>query len=156
MSDANVSKNSNIFIVHGRDEGPKWAVFAFLTKIGLNPIILHEQHNGGKTLLAKFLKNAGTAAFAVVIMTPDDEGALVGESPKSRARQNVIFELGFFIGMLGPDRVCALVSGNIEKPSDFEAVVYVNYDGSVGWQLALAKELAGAKIAFDPHKMLIS
>ena len=50
-------------------------------------------------------------------MTPDDVGGLPGDTLKARARQNVIFELGFFIGKLGPDRVCALVAGDIEKPS---------------------------------------
>ncbi len=46
--------------------------------------------------------------------------------------QNVIFELGFFIGRLGPAKVCALVSGDIEKPSDFDAVVYIGYGRGTG------------------------
>jgi predicted nucleotide-binding protein len=45
-----------------------------------------------------------------------------------RACQNVVFELGFFIGALGPERVAAIVKGDIERPSDFDGVVYISFD----------------------------
>ena len=86
-------------------------------------------------------------------MTPDDVGGLAGGTQNVRARQNVIFELGFFIGKLGASRVCALVSGDIEKPSDFDAVVYVQYGSNNGWKTELARELRQAEIRFDPNRV---
>ena len=49
-----------------------------------------------------------------------------------RPRQNVIFEMGFFIGHLGVERVCALVPPGVEYPSDYDGVVYVPYDEAEG------------------------
>ena len=56
--------------------------------------------------------------FAVILMTPDDVGGLKGQEQKDRVRQNVVFELGYFIGKLGRNRVMALVDGDIETPTD--------------------------------------
>ena len=103
----------------------------------------------GRHILTKFQEESDGASFAVVIMTPDDEGGAVGTQPKKRARQNVIFELGFFIGKLGASKVVALVRGEIEKPSDFDGIVYIALDIAGAWKMQLAKELKAAKIAFD-------
>jgi hypothetical protein len=130
-----------VFIVHGRDDATK------------NDVILHEQTNRGRTLTTKFVEVASEATFAVVLITPDDIGGLSEDTLRPRARQNVIFELGYFIGLLGPDKVCALVSGNVERPSDFEAVVYVSYGANTGWRAELARELRGAGIKFDPGRV---
>jgi hypothetical protein len=58
-------------------------------------------------------------------MTPDDVGGKVGGPQRPRARQNVVFELGFLIGKLGLSHVGALVKGDVERPSDFEGVAYI-------------------------------
>lgn len=140
-----------VFIVHGRADGVKLDVARFLEQIGIEPVILHERPNGGRTLIAKFQEESADVKFAVVLMTPDDVGGLndglLINTTRPRARQNVIFELGFFIGKLGPGRVCALVQGEVEKPSDFDAVVYVKYDGSGAWKQELLRELAHAGIS---------
>jgi len=138
-----------VFIVHGHDGAPKAEVARFVEKIGLEPIILHERPNKGRTLITKFQEEAGTVDFAVVLMTPDDVGKAAGVSELNpRARQNVVFELGFFIGRLGPSRVAALIKGNVEKPSDFNGVVYISLDDG-GWQQQLGKELQAAGYAID-------
>lgn len=142
-----------VFIVHGRHDGAKHEVARFLEQIGIEPIILHERPNGGRTLIAKFQEESAGIPFAVVLMTPDDMGGLVGEAQKARARQNVIFELGFFIGKLDASKVCALVFGEIEKPSDFDAIVYIQYGPSTAWKTELARELRQAKIRFDPNRV---
>jgi predicted nucleotide-binding protein len=85
-------------------------------------------------------------------MTPDDQGGKVGEQAKSRVRQNVVFELGFFIGALGPEKVAALVKGDVERPSDFDGVVYIPIDDS-GWRLKLGKELEAAGFTVDWAKV---
>jgi predicted nucleotide-binding protein len=87
------------------------AVARFLEQLGLEAVILHEQANKGRALITKFHEVASDIGFAVVLMTADDVGGLrESGQQQARARQNVIFELGFFIGALGPDRVAALTS----------------------------------------------
>jgi predicted nucleotide-binding protein len=141
-----------IFIVHGHDEGPREAVARFLERLHFEAVILHERANKGRTIIAKFQQEAADVGYAVVLMTPDDHGGKIGEHGKPRSRQNVVFELGFFIGALGPEKVAALVKGNVERPSDFDGVVYISVDDS-GWRLKLGKELEAAGFTIDWAKV---
>jgi hypothetical protein len=142
-----------VFLVHGHDDAAKNEVALFLRAIGLEPIILHLQPNGGRHLLTKFREESEGASFAVVLMTPDDEGGPAGApNRRPRARQNVVFELGFFIGKLGPARVAALLKGDVEKPSDFDGIAYIPFDSSGRWKTDLARELLYAEVPFDPAK----
>lgn len=142
--------SNKIFIVHGHDNGAKSEVARFLEKIGFEAIILHEQANQGKTIIEK-IDAYGNVGFAVVLLTPDDEGCTKGESLSPRARQNVILELGYFIGRLGRDKVCALKKGDVEIPSDFMGVVWENMDQNGAWKQSLAREFnaAGHKIDWN-------
>ncbi|CAO3410920.1 TIR domain-containing protein [Azospirillum largimobile] len=145
--------NRKIFIVHGHDEAAKLAVARFLEAIDLRPIILHEQANEGRTIIEKFERNADVA-YAVVLMTPDDIGGPVGsDGLQPRARQNVIAELGYFVGKLGRGHVMPLVKGDVEIPTDFSGVVYTNLDAAGAWKMTLAKELHAAGIHIDPAKL---
>ncbi|TES85700.1 hypothetical protein E3J95_03835 [Candidatus Aerophobetes bacterium] len=141
-----------IFIVHGREEGIKYQVARFLEKSGLEAVILHEKPSQSKAIIEK-LEKYSDVAYAVVLLTPDDVGKLATErtKPQSRARQNVIFELGFFMGKLGRDRVCVLWEGGVELPSDFKGVVYIPLDRAGAWKMSLAKELkaVGLEVNFD-------
>lgn len=141
-----------VFVVHGHNSGAKHEVARFLEQLELEVVILHERPNRGRTLISKFQEESADIEFAVVLMTPDDMGGLAGGKQSLRARQNVIFELGFFIGKLGAQRVCALVSDEIEKPSDFEAVVYVAC-GSATWKTELARELRHAGVRFNTERV---
>lgn len=146
---------NKIFIVHGHDVAVKETVARFITQLGLEPIILHEQPNEGNTIIEKFEKNADVY-FAVVLLTPDDIGYPTGksEASKSRARQNVVFELGYFISRLGRRRVCALHKGEIEIPSDYHGIIYVPLDDSGAWKLSLARDMKSAGIDIDLNKAL--
>lgn len=106
-----------------------------LTMIGLNPIVLHEQPSGSMTIVEK-LDKYSDVGYAFVILTPDDVGyesdlLLPRVHAKPRARQNVILEFGYFIGLLGRDKVCCLYKGNIELPSDMRGIVYMAFKESV-------------------------
>jgi hypothetical protein len=69
------STGTTIFVVHGRSEAPKQSVARFLQQVSeLQPTILHEQPNGGRTIIEKFEDHAANAAFAVVLLTGDAEG----------------------------------------------------------------------------------
>lgn len=142
------------FVVHGRDEGPREAVARFLERIDVTPIILHEQPNRGRTVIEKFEQH-GDVAFAVVLLTPDDVGGTTAHDLKPRARQNVILELGYFIGKLGRDRVCAIKKGDIEQPSDLFGVVYIDYN-SGDWRRLLANEIQAAGVELDWNKVMRS
>ena len=148
--------SNRVFIVHGRDDGSREAVARFLERLKLEPVILNEEASRGKTIIEKFEHHADVG-FAVVLLTPDDEGALRGEdgSPGLRARQNVIFELGFFIARLGRERVCALTKGgNVEVPSDYAGVVYIPLDDQGAWKIGLVKELKAAGFDVDANRAL--
>jgi len=146
-------RSSKVFLVHGRDDVTKNEVALFLRAIGLEPVILHLRPNGGRHLLTKFREESEGASFAVVLMTPDDEGGPAGASDRRpRARQNVVFELVFFIEKLEPARVAALLKGDVEKPSDFDGIAYITFDSGGRWKTDLARELHHAKVPFDPAK----
>ena len=144
-----------VFVIHGRDNEAKEAVARFLARLDLEPVILHEQPNEGRTIIEKFEEHA-QAAFAVVLLTPDDAGALENEKDKlrPRARQNVIFEFGYFIGRLGRKRVCALTKGDLEMPSDYDGVLYVPLDAAGAWRMRLVKELKAAGLNVDANLAL--
>ena len=143
----------NVFVVHGHDEAVTSSVARFLERLELVPIILHEQPNQGRTVIEKFEAHSDVS-FAVVLLTPDDMGAVVSSTRLApRARQNVILELGYFIGKLGRSRVCALYVEGVEIPSDIHGVLYVPYDDSQGWRLKLASEIRSVGIAVDLNRI---
>lgn len=148
-----VKNSKKVFLVHGHNNEIKETVARFLEKIELHPIILHEQVNKGQTIIEKFEEHSDVP-FAIVLMTPDDVGNSISkkENLSFRARQNVIFELGYFFGKLGRQNVCALISGDIERPSDYDGIIYIGFD-SEGWKLLLAKELKQAGLDFDLNKI---
>lgn len=149
------SADAPIFLVHGHDLVRRELVRRFLTTItDRNVVVLADQPNRGQDLLGKLLSQAQQAAFAVVLLTPDDEGRdRGGTDTSSRARQNVVFELGLFIGILGRDRVAALNDPAIEIPTDFSGVAYIPVEGE-SWQIELARELKAAGINVSLDKAL--
>jgi predicted nucleotide-binding protein len=139
--------SNQVFIVHGHDGELKEATARLIEKLGLLPIILHEQANKGRTIIEKFSDHAQAVGFAVVLLSADDEGKSRESSDpaKLRARQNVVFELGFFFGSLGRGRVCAVYENGVDLPSDLQGVVYVPYDqGGRSWKYDVAKEIQAA------------
>jgi predicted nucleotide-binding protein len=138
-----------VFIVHGHDEGARESVARFLEQLGFEAIILHEQANQGRTIIEK-IETHGEVGFAVILLTPDDIGGIMNSDDlQPRARQNVLLELGYFIGRLGRARVCALKRGDIEVPSDFGGVVYEPFDAGGAWKQALSRELQAAGFDID-------
>lgn len=117
---------------------------------GLTAVVLNEQSNQGKTIIEK-LEIEGDAAGAVCLFTADDEGrAKAEQSANPRARQNVVFEAGYFIGRLGRENVAILVDKGIEIPSDLQGVVYTGTDS---WEFGLLKELKSMGYSIDFNKM---
>jgi len=152
------SQGNSIFIVHGHDETMKQTVARILEKLDLNPIILHEKPNAGRTIIEKFT-DFSDVSFAVVLLSPDDvahERTASPEQAKFRARQNVILELGYFLGKLGRSRVVVLFNQeeNFELPSDYSGVLFVPYEVSGRWQYDLIRELKASGYIIDANKLL--
>ena len=150
----NVSSGSNskVFVIHGHDEAAKLDVARFLEQLDLEPVILAEQPSGGRTIMEKVEAHADVG-YAVALLTADDFGSRQGDDAvRPRARQNVIFELGYFIGRLGRERVCALTKGQPEIPSDYSGVVYIPM-ASDAWKMELIKELKAAGFDVDANKV---
>ncbi len=150
------SESREVFVIHGHDHGRKEAVARLLSKLGLEPIILHEQTNQGRTIMEKFEDQSSSVGFAIAIFSADDVGgsAKALEQLQPRARQNVILEFGYFIGRLTRKRVCALVEKGVEIPSDYSGVLYIPMDDSDHWKVLLAKELRSDGFEFDANLAL--
>ncbi len=149
----NMNKNqlgNDIFIVHGRNDGLKETCARFIEKLKLKAIILHEQPNKGRTIIEKF-EDYSNVGFAIVLMTADDVGNEKDNSSNlnPRARQNVIFELGYFIGKIGRETVCALYEEGVEIPSDYQGVTFIKIDNNNNWKLEVAKEIKSSGIDVD-------
>ena len=145
---------NRVFLVHGHNEVALQSCARFIEKLELPLTILREEPNQGRTIIEKFL-DYSDAAFAIVLLTADDRGGRVDqpyEEQLPRARQNAIFELGFFIGKIGRNRVCALYEDGVEVPSDYQGVVFIPIGRRMEWQLELAKELKAAGLPVDLNK----
>ncbi len=145
-----------VFIVHGHDNEAKETAARFIERLGLQPVILHEQANAGRTIIEKFETYSGDIAFAVVLLTPDDVGSIFSDASnlKPRARQNVIMELGYFMGRLGRLSVCALYKGGVELPSDYQGVLYTEMDSAGVWKSKIAQEFVQAKLPINLEALL--
>jgi predicted nucleotide-binding protein len=140
-----------VFVVHGRDEGLRDQVARLITALGLDPMILAERTNEGRTVIEKF-EGASDVGFAVVILSAEDFGRGPDDpewpARPNRARQNVILELGYFIGRLGRGNVAALYREGTELPTDFLGTAYTRLDDA-DWRFRLARELKAAGFDVD-------
>jgi len=131
-------RTKRVFVVHGRDEVAKTNLEVFLHDIGLEPIVLHRQADEGMTIIEKFEKHSDVG-YAFILLTPDEVAYLAAEESKTdserskefRARPNVIFEFGYFVGKLGRSRVCCLYTGDVSLPSDVSGMIYKRYQRSI-------------------------
>jgi predicted nucleotide-binding protein len=148
---------SKVFIVHGHDDEMKHAVARVISQVGLEPIILHEKPNQGKTIIEKFERESDVG-FAVVLLSPDDmaySASSTFETSKPRARQNVVLELGYFVGKLGRDHVMALKRGDeLEVPTDLSGVAYTKYDHAGNWRFELVRELKSIGYEVDANAII--
>ena len=141
-----------VFILHGHDEEAKTTVVEFVEKLGLKTTVFEEQSSNDLTGIENLEKYVDDAGFAIALLTPDDVGALKDEADlqlNPRARQNVIFELGYFIGKLNPNQVCLLYKEGVELPSHIPNVVYVPMDNADDWKLKLRQGIQNAGLPID-------
>jgi hypothetical protein len=149
-----VSHDREVFIVHGRSH-LRHSVKNFLREAtDAGAIFLDEEFDGSSAIIEKLEEFASKAGFAIVLMTGDDYGGLVGtKKSQRRARQNVIFELGLFMGAWSRKRVAILYEEGVERPSDIDGVLYTILDPADAWKMALGKKLQTAGFTVDFNKI---
>lgn len=148
--------SNTVFIIHGHDEKTKGSVAEFIEKLGLKVVILSEQPNAGKPIIEQFESGTAIADYAVAILTPEDIEASDDPDdakPKPRAGQNLLFELGYFCGVLGRSKVSVLIKEGLEIPVDYFGVACTLLDRKGAWQFALAKDMKSAGLSFDANRI---
>ena len=118
------------------------------------PVVLQDEPSRSLTIIEKLERDTEKVGFSFVLYTPDDLGHFQGEPERTRARQNVVFEHGLLIGLLGRERTCAIVKGDLEMPSDIKGMMYENIDDLKKESLKIAKILKEAGYKVDLSKLL--
>ena len=152
---AAVCDSSRVFIVYGHDHALRGEVERFLRAVtGHSPIVFdNESSLGSETIIEKLERLGDRAAFAVVLMTPDDVASSGADSgSEMRVRQNVLIELGWFAGRIGRGRVRILRHPNAAMPSDLHGVLYTSTDSN--WKTGLAKDMRAAGLTVDLNALL--
>lgn len=145
-------KGNTAFIVHGHDHDLKNEVLLLFKRAGVNAWVLHEQADRGRTIIDKLIEETNPAGYAIALLTPDD----LTHDGSNRARQNVILEIGYFIGKLGKERLRMIVKGDVEIPSDLWGVLYEKYDAGGAWKIRLLKEMQAVGIYVDLQAAITS
>ena len=144
--------STKVFVVHDHDQALKTDVERFLREIGLEPVVLHRQPDQGRTIIEKFEQHSDVG-YAFILLTPDEIAYPIDQaelenavrSKEKRARPNVIFEFGYFVGKLGRSRMCCLFKEGVVLPSDLDGLIYKKIDGSLDSQtFAIIKDLKAA------------
>lgn len=158
-----------VFIVHGHETAVREKVQARVREMELIPVVLKQMPGMGLSVFDKFRVEAARAHFAIVILTGDDRGstweklrdhlssreknalARVREALQPRARQNVIFELGYFANLLGAENILVLYEDGVERPSDYE-MLHVPLDAGGDWLRQVGEELKHAGLQRRPYQ----
>lgn len=154
LSENSVPFNSTfekIFIVHGHDGELKQSVARIIEKQGIEAIILSEQANQGRTIIEK-IEDYSDVSGAICLFTADDLGRAKNNSDDlPRARQNVVFEAGYFMGKLSRSNVVIIAEKGVEIPSDMQGIVYTDKDN---WEFDVLKELKAMGYDINLNKLL--
>jgi predicted nucleotide-binding protein len=145
LQQAAITLNDTVFIIHGHDDAMKKAVQLFLTRANLKDIVLHEQPDKNRTVIEKLIEEGNSAAYVIALLSPDD----IQKDGTVRARQNVVLEIGYFIGKLGREKVRILRKGEVVIPSDLQGILYENYDEEGAWRIKLLKEMQAVGLPID-------
>lgn len=146
----NTSFFNKVFIVHGHDGELKQSVARIIENQDIDAIILSELANKGRTIIEKFEENSDVGG-AICLFTADDIGHAKSTSEERlRARQNVVFEAGYFMGKLGRERVVIIAEKDVELPSDMQGIVYTDKNN---WEIDVLKELKAMGYKVDLNKL---
>ena len=156
---ATTRRSRRVFIVHGHSAELTHQLARVLTELEFDVAILKELADSGRTLLEKLRGEVDDIGYVFVIFTPDDVAASKREpdSFSDRPRQNVIYEHGFFSGLLEPSRICSIARGTVELPSDLNGLVTKQIPDGAGIesiQFELLQELKRAGYDVDANQLM--
>jgi len=140
--------SKKIFIIHGHDN-PNLVLLRDLCvkRWRLKPIILYSEAGRGKTIIEKFEREAKDAVFAFALFTPDDRVLGPRKRKYHQPRPNVHFELGWFYGKLGRDKVCIIFKHGTELHSDLQGISRIEFKDKVTEKTdQILKELKALKV----------
>ena len=154
-----------VFVIHGRNQEARNAMFTFLRAIGLQP--LEWEHaviltSNPSPYIGEILDKAfHTVQAFVVLLTGDDEARLREQFQTAsdedyekmltpQARPNVLFEAGLAFG-IHPDRVVLVQLGKIRPFSDVVGRFTVRITNQIGARQGFANRLrsAGCEVNID-------
>lgn len=150
LSTLEMEINPVVFIIHGHDEEMKRNVQLFLNRGRLQDTVLHERPDKNRTVIEKLIEEGANASYVIALLSPDD----LQNDGTVRARQNVILEIGYFMGKLGREKVRLLRRGDTIIPSDLQGILYDNYDIDGAWRIKLAKEIKAAGLSIDIENII--
>jgi predicted nucleotide-binding protein len=152
--------DKRIFIVHGHDIPALERLELILRRLDLDPYMLIKDAGTGGTLIEELegkIGKDGTAVFGIVIMTPDDIGYAVkdgADKARSRARQNVILEMGMMLASLTRKNVAILRHVSVEQPSDADGIKYIAFEKDIGeCTQQLVQRLINSGFEIDPKRL---
>ena len=137
------SELQKVFFIHGTDCGTSDRVLEFLTKKGIKPVILKELAAAGKTII-EMIQLRSDVKYAIALLTPDNLGGISKQKLNHRSEQNVLLELGIFVGKLGRENVSSLYEESVELPLDYHDFKHIKIDKTRKWQKPLIAELKAA------------
>lgn len=146
----------DVFIVHSHDDVSRETVARLIEHLGLHPVILRDLPANGRAIIDQ-IEHYARIGFVVALLT-QDEVSYPKNQPRQKeyqAQQNVIFELGFFIGELGRSRVCALYQEGVEILADYRGVLHIPMDPAGAWKLKLAQEMKAVGLNIDISSLLL-
>ncbi len=159
-----MSKARTVFVVHGRDEQARRAMFEFLRALDLHPLDWEEAvaaTGSSSPYLPDVVACAFSRAQAVVaLLTPDDVAYLHPElhidnepvyetSPTGQARPNVLFEAGAALAS-HPHATLIVEIGSLRPFSDLGGRNVIRFDGSPGKLQKIAQRLKTAGCPVKP------
>jgi predicted nucleotide-binding protein len=157
--DANPEKSSEkpklvdggmVFIIHGQDALLKTEVQLLMNRAGVQSVVLHEMPDRGRTIIENLVGETERAGYAIALLTPDD----LTDGGQGRARQNVILEIGYFLGKLGKERLRMIVKEGVEVPSDLQGILYEKHDANGAWKMRLLKEMRAVGMFVDLQSVI--
>jgi predicted nucleotide-binding protein len=151
---AQVAYSRRVFVVHGHDDHARDTLADILRRLQFDPVILQDEASHSLTIIEKLERDTGRVGFAFIIYTPDDLSKTREGGEQYRARQNVVFEHGLLIGLLGRERTCAIIHGNVEIPSDIQGMLYERIGDFRNEAIKVAKVLKQAGYSIDTSSLL--
>jgi hypothetical protein len=113
-----------VFVSHGHDETTRLLVTQFLEgRLQHAPVVLKEDIGGARAIVEKLEESSKDIDCALVLLTGDD----ATEAGGTRARQNVIHELGYFQGLLGRDRIVLVLEEGVESLSNIAGLEHISF-----------------------------